>query len=129
MRRCADASFLIDVTRSDLGAVEVLRDIQLAGEPLLSPAPAVAELLLGAFLHKGKAMEQAVAFAEALESIPTDYLVAAEAAQIGAELYRKGRPLPMVDLLIAATARAGKLSLITRDKAFDQIAGLSVTPY
>ena len=129
MKRCADASFLIDVGRSDIGAASLLREMQLAGEPLMAPAPAVAELLLGAYLHRGEARDEAIAFAETIESIPTDYTIAAEAAQIGSELYRAGRPMPMVDLLVAATARAVKLALITRDRAFDRVPGLVVSKY
>lgn len=129
MKRCADASFLVDVGRSDIGAASLLREMQLAGEPLMAPAPAVAELLLGAYLHRGKARDEAIAFAETIESIPTDYTIAAEAAQIGSELYRAGRPMPMVDLLVAATARAVKLALITRDRAFDRVPGLVVSKY
>lgn len=129
MKRCADASFLIDVTRAHLGATAKLREMQLTGEGLRSPAPAVAELLLGAALHRGEARRQTISFAEEIETIPVDYLVAAEAAQIGLELYRAGRPMPMIDLLVAATARSQKMALLTRDKAFGRIDGLTVDEY
>lgn len=129
MKRCADASFLIDVVRSDIGAVRLVREMQLGGESLHAPAPAVAELLLGALLHKGRARSETIALAEEIETIPTDYLVAAEAAQIASELSGRGRPLPMIDALIAATARLQKMALVTRDKAFSNISGLTIQGY
>lgn len=129
MRRCAAASFLIDVLRSDPGAVQLLREMQLAGESLRVQAPAVAEVLLGALLHKGAARSEPIALAEEIETIPTDYLVAAEAAQITSELYGSGRPLPMIEVLVAATARLQKLALVTREKAFSNITGLTLEGY
>lgn len=129
MRRCADATFLIDVIRSDVGAVERLREIQLAGESLSAPAPAIAELLLGALLHKGRSQRETIAFAEQLDGIPTDYVVAAEGAQIAAQLLRTGGRMPMIDVLIGATARLHKLALMTRDLGFRRIEGLVIDPY
>lgn len=129
MRRCADASFLIDVIRSDVGAVERLREIQLAGESLSAPAPAIAELLLGALLHQGQSRRETIAFAEELDTLPTDYEVAAEAAQIAAQLQLAGGRMPMIDVLIGATARLRKLALMTRDRGFKRIEGLVIDPY
>jgi len=129
MNRCADASFLIDVTRGDIGAVGKLREIQLAGEALTSPAPAVAELLLGAYLHSGRAQTEAVSFAGEIETIPIEFETAVLAARIAAKLVRAGKPLAMVDILIAAAAVSKNLALLTRDQGFSRIDGLVVEPY
>jgi tRNA(fMet)-specific endonuclease VapC len=129
MKWCADASFLIDVSRGDIGAAAKLREMQLAGEVLQSPAPAVAELLLGAYLHTGKAQTEALTLAEEIETIPIEFETAAQAARIAAALIRAGKPLPMVDILIAAAALSNNLALLSRDQGFDRIEGLVVERY
>ena len=45
-------------------------------------------------------------------------------AAIGLELKRKGRPIPTNDLWIAALCRQHSLTLLSRDRHFDSIAGL-----
>lgn len=129
MNRCADATFLIDVMRGDPGASETIHEMRATGEALRSPSPAVAELLLGAFWHAGRARRQALEFAREIETLPIDFDAAAEAARIGAGLFRKGKPLPMVDLLIAATARNHHLTLLTRDRGFSHVEDLVVERY
>ncbi len=129
MTRCADASFLIDVTRGDPGAAEKIREMQLAGEPLRSPAPAVAELLLGAILRGGEVERMTLRFAADIEVLGTDYQVAAEAARLGAAQIRRGRPIPITDLLIAATARLQQMALLTRDQGLRDIEALTTEPY
>lgn len=42
------------------------------------------------------------------------------------ELRKKGRPIPAVDMMIAAIARANNLVLVTADQHFDVVGGLKV---
>jgi tRNA(fMet)-specific endonuclease VapC len=129
MIRCADATFLIDVTRGDPGAAETLREMRIAGEPLRSPAPAVAELLLGAHLLGGSVARKTLEFAADVEVLPIDYAVASEAARIGAVLDRRGRRLPMTDLLVGATAVVHQMALLTRDQGLSGIEGMVSESY
>ena len=129
MNRCADATFLIDAIRGDPGASEKVREMQLTGEPLRSPAPAVAELLLGAFLHSGKKGQLAVALAREVETLPVDYNAAEEAARMAGALHRIGRALPMLDVLVAATAVINHLALLSRDRGLRWIERLVVEDY
>lgn len=48
------------------------------------------------------------------------------AAEIYADLRRRGKIIPDNDIMIAATALAHRLILVTDDKHFDRIPGLSV---
>ena len=43
-----------------------------------------------------------------------------------AALYKKGKPLPVNDLWIAAAALQHNLTLVTRDKHFNEIDGLKI---
>ncbi len=45
-------------------------------------------------------------------------------AEITLELKRKGKPIPTNDLWIAALCRQHSLPLLSRDRHFDQVAGL-----
>ena len=51
--------------------------------------------------------------------------VAKEYGVVKQELRRKGRPIPENDIWIAATARQLKLALVTRDRHFDEVDGLT----
>lgn len=57
--------------------------------------------------------------------IPVGVDVAREYGIVKQELRRKGRPIPENDIWIAATARQLKLVLVTRDRHFDEIDGLT----
>jgi tRNA(fMet)-specific endonuclease VapC len=59
--------------------------------------------------------------------LPADAEVCMQAADIGATLRQAGKPIDMADLLIAATAQAHQLIMVTRNvKHFDRIEGLRV---
>jgi len=57
---------------------------------------------------------------------PADESTAAVFAEIFQELRSAGKMLSQFDLLIAAVARAHKLTLLTADRDFQQVSGLKV---
>ena len=127
--RCLDATFLIDYLAGDRAAVEKAKEWAASGERLATPTPAVAETLLGAYFEGGSALREALGFLDTLEVLPVDASVAAEAGRMGAEQLRRGAAVSVVDLLIAATARANQGILVTRDSALGRIPGLAVETY
>ena len=60
------------------------------------------------------------------EILPIDSRTVGHYANIYAQLRHKGRPIPTNDLWIAATAMAHQLTLVSNDKHFQAIDGLSV---
>ncbi len=88
-----------------------------------------AELYYGS-LHSSrpdKNRERVVMFLAPLEILPFDSKAAFFFAEIKETLTRRGKPSGVFDMLIAATARAHDLTLITNNtKHFDKISGLSV---
>lgn len=60
------------------------------------------------------------------EVINTNQDTAALYGSIKAALKRKGRPIPENDIWIATIAQQHELTLITRDKHFNEIEGLSI---
>jgi predicted nucleic acid-binding protein len=127
--RCLDATFLIDYLAGDHSAVAKAKEWESAGERLASPAPAIAETLLGANFEGGSALREALAFLDTLDVLPIDASIAAEAGRMGAEQLRRGTAVSLIDLLIAATSRANQGILVTRDSSFGRIPGLAVETY
>lgn len=88
-----------------------------------------AELLYGARHSQRVAtnMERLARFFAAFESLPFDDAAAEHAGAIRAELAAIGRPVGPNDLLIAATARARDLTLVTANtREFQRVVGLRV---
>ena len=63
-------------------------------------------------------------FLELCSVLNTDIITAQYYGEIVAALYKKGKPLPINDLWIAAAALQHNLILVTRDKHFNEIKGL-----
>jgi len=62
--------------------------------------------------------------------LPVDRLVAARWASLLAQATRTGRPLPTIDSLIAATALAYELTIVTRNtKDFEGIGASTLNPW
>jgi predicted nucleic acid-binding protein len=62
--------------------------------------------------------------------LPVDRRVAARWASLLAQATRTGRPLPAIDSLIAATALAHELTIVTRNtKDFEGIGAHTVNPW
>ena len=125
-----DSSILIDAERGSLDLERTLS--QSAETELAISAVTVSELLHGVY-RASKKSQRAVreAFIERLLEVwpvlPFDLTAARIHARIWTELAAKGVAIGAHDLVIAATALANGLALITRDKrSFPKIPGLRV---
>ncbi len=127
--RCLDATFLIDLQAGLPEASERVREWERDGTRLAVPIPAFVEWMRGAYLHGGKALAAALELADNLEVLPAETPVGLDAARLGAELMRQGRTMSASDLLIAALVRHHHGVLITRDRDFSHVPGLSVETY
>ncbi len=127
--RCLDASFLIDLVRDVPEAVRKAESLATSGEHLSVAAPALAELLIGAYHRGGEDLRKTIDLVAQLDVVEVDAEVAAEAGRLGAELLRRGEAAPMVDLLIAACTTMRKMVLVSRDVAFSRIPGVVVETY
>ena len=61
-----------------------------------------------------------------VEVLPVTSEIAANFARISVELRRKGRPIGVNDMWLAATAQTHRLTLVTNDADFSNIDDLSV---
>lgn len=122
-----DTTFLIDTERSDAqldNAIDDADDVAMA-------EITVAELLVGVRLASGRRRSQRQRFVDDVcEIIPIltyDRSVAAEHAELLVAVKRAGRPRGAHDLIIAATARASKRTVVSADlTAFTDLPGVTV---
>ncbi len=129
MSRCLDTTFLVDVLRGHPGALEKGRLLDVEGEAVFLPAPVLAEFMDGAYLAGGPYLTRALQLVGGRDVLPLDAEAGSLAGRVSAELQRKGSPLPMLDLLIAAISLRGHHVLLTRDRGFSRIPGLALETY
>lgn len=128
-----DTSFIIDLMRSDTGALRKARELEQLNDRKLLPAPVLYELIAGFLFSRSKS--EATAFqrlAERFIVVPFDEFAAPKAADIRAELMKTGRVKSHVDTMIAGIALAGGSTLVTRDRDFNAIGeslGIEIEAY
>ena len=122
-----DTTFLIDAERSDAKLDQAIED----ADDVAIAAITIAELQVGVRLAAGRRRRQRERFVDDVcEVIPIlsyDRSVAAEHADLLVAVRQAGRPRGAHDLIIAATARASKRTVVTSDlTAFTDLPGVSV---
>jgi tRNA(fMet)-specific endonuclease VapC len=100
----------------------------LAGATLGVCIPCVGELWFMVFNSGREAENRAklLTLLRSLEVIEYGAAAAEEFGRIRTELRRHGRPIPQIDVQIAAIARAGGYTLATADAHFQQVTGLAI---
>lgn len=127
-----EARYLLDTDTSSFA----IRGVGHVKEHIL--ARSVGELAVSALtegelwygVHKVKSikLQRAVeSFLSGVQVLPFDRAAAREFGELQAALASRGRPVGVVDALLAAHARALGLCLVTHNRRhFDRIAGLAV---
>jgi tRNA(fMet)-specific endonuclease VapC len=117
-----DTNVVIALFAGEPATLQRLRRAQM----VFVPAIVIGELLYGAF--KSNRVRENVTrieeFAAANTVLACDLETARQYGQLKDQLRRKGRPLPENDLWIAALARQHRLTLVSRDGHFGEIAKL-----
>ena len=62
---------------------------------------------------------------QSITMLPYNYATGVEYATVKDALRRKGRPIPDADMWIAAAAKQYQLTLVHRDRHFEEIEGLT----
>jgi tRNA(fMet)-specific endonuclease VapC len=91
-----------------------------------APIPALAELYYGAEKSSRVAtnIEKLERYAAITVVLPLTEATARQWGKLRNELRLKGKPIPMNDIWIAATAVENNLPLLTRDAHFNHVDGL-----
>jgi tRNA(fMet)-specific endonuclease VapC len=122
-----DTTFLIDSERSDAELDDTIDDT----DDVAMAAITVAELFVGVRLASGRRRSQRQRFfddvCDVIPILGYDRSVAAEHAELLVAVKRAGRPRGAHDLIIAATARATKRTVVSADlTAFTDLPGVTV---
>jgi tRNA(fMet)-specific endonuclease VapC len=123
-----DTCFLIDLQRElhrgkNLGASDYLQN---HGQETF----ALSVVSLTEFLEGFEVVEDGEKFLRPFQWLPVNAAVSREASRIRRQLRLRGKLIGDFDILIAATALVGDLSLVTRDaRDFERVAGLKVEAY
>ncbi len=124
MRALLDTSFFV-ATESGrpLGEMNGVTETEVSVVTL-------AELTVGVLVANDIDRPARVATLSAVEStwdpLPVDTEVARQFARIVAALRKSGRRVPILDALVAATAVAGGIPVVTQDDDYDAIPGVEV---
>ena len=108
-----DTSVIIDALNRKRNRWQLLASLVEAGETLACSAVTVAEIYAGLRPRESAATE---IFLEGLEHYSLDWELARYAGLLKNEWARKGRTLAIPDVLIAATALAHRLVLMTDNR-------------
>ncbi len=98
-------------------------------QEIVIPAIVSYELEVGILKSQGAAqkLKQWSAFINSCQIVGFDTKEAKAAAKIRVDLEKKGNPIGPIDVLIAATAIANNLTLVTHNvKEFKRVAGLKL---
>lgn len=121
-RYLLDTNIVVALFNGD-SAIEARLD---AAPEVFLPSVALGELYFGA-AHSARGEINAARiddFAAACTVVGIDAETARRYGELKGELRKKGRPIPENDLWIAACALQHGLTLVTRDRHFDQVEGL-----
>lgn len=127
MRFCLDTDTCIHAMKGTYpGIAEKLRRHEPADFGI--PAIVHAELLLGVLKSKApdRTREIVARFLRPFEVIPFDRTTTQHYAEIRHDLEKRGTPIGPNDLMIAATARARNLTLVTHNsREFQRVSALA----
>lgn len=118
-----DSNVFIDVLRSDHDPIrEITRRVELHN--VVSCGVVKAEVLRG--IRVPKFRNQFESFFSLTQMVPTSASLWDEVWQLAWKLDRQGKVLPLQDIVIACCANRAGASVMTTDRHFDLIDGLTV---
>ncbi len=125
-----DTNVLSELVKKQPSSEVVRRLRQARGQRLATSVLCVTELRYGAARHpQGGALWDRILreILSRLEILPVGEEEAVRAGDVLADLERRGQPIGIEDILIATTARAHGLTVVTRNvRHFRRIGGLRV---
>lgn len=124
-----DSDICVDFLRGVDGAAEFLHDLRTSGHELAISSVSAAELSRGVFGPAGT-HRRVVALQDLLDGfveIPFGPKASQRFGETMGALDRAGRPVPVADGMVAATALEAGARLATRDRRhFEGVAGLEI---
>ena len=130
-----DTLFCVDLMRErkrNQTGPAIIKLKELGRAEIFSSIFVFCELQAGARMSKNidEELKRVNTLFELVTIVYPDKYFAVAYGEVEAELWKKGMPIPTMDLLIGVTAKIHGLPLITRDKThFQKIEGLLIEVY
>ena len=122
-----DSNIIVDIFRGDKEAISRVKRIDVVYVPVI----VIGELYYGA--NKSDQTPKRKLEVEQLEEMVTVLNITRSTARIYGEikdkLRAKGRPIPENDIWIAAISLEHQLTLITKDKHFENVEGINIEEF
>ena len=125
MKLILDTNALSAFAEGDAALGERLRDY----ESFAVPVVVLGEYRFGVLQSRKREQHELWLARRVPIVLDVDERTATHYAEIRLELKRVGRPIPVNDLWIAALCRQHGYDILSRDKHFDQVAGLRRIPW
>ena len=124
-----DSSFLIDLLAGEPRAVSKAVELDRTLEPRYLTVPAASEVMIGAYRLGGVYFERTKTLVDRLPLLAFDRACYHQTGRLGAELMKRGTPLGLGDLFVAAISMRYGERLLTNDCAFRSVPGLTIETY
>ena len=125
-----DSTIINTLARDDPAATETLEQLIDAGTPVAFSALTVFEVEVGLRGAAAQHRDRFESVVNRLDVVPLTRDVAHRAAALQENLYDRGEPIGVVDVLIAATALERDEGVLTRNAdEFRRVDGLTVGTY
>lgn len=125
-----DTSFVIDLLKHDLGALNKAREVDATPYVKAISVVTVHEVLRGLFyLGREEKIKIGESALSRFQIIPYTQEIARKSAEFDAQLMKRGEVLPFTDVVIATTALIYDLTLVTRDEHFKRLKELKIEDY
>ncbi|HEV8634788.1 MAG TPA: PIN domain-containing protein [Chloroflexota bacterium] len=118
-----DADLLIDLLNGFQPTIDFIAILQQPGDVLTTAAVAIAETMTGITPARRPDVR---AFLATFVCLDVTRDIAVRAGELRYDAFRRGRPLPATDALIAATAVENHAVLLTRNRRHFQGTGATV---
>jgi predicted nucleic acid-binding protein len=127
---CLQTTFLVDLLKGK-DSVAHLKEELTECTTFSIDAPSLMELWSGVLLatNSEKEKKKVNELLESLQILPLDANSAREAAEIEADLLRRGISVETEDIMIAAIAKVNAETLVSRDRHYASIPGLKLLKY
>ncbi len=126
---CLETDFLVALIRKDADAITKLRKLVESGERLTTTPINAAELFKGAYLSEKveENLKKVRGIFARLDILEFNLSATEIFGKVSAELEREGKPVGVMDALIASVALAHNERIVTRNiKHFGRIKGLEI---
>ncbi|HXW66581.1 MAG TPA: PIN domain-containing protein [Thermoplasmata archaeon] len=124
-----DSTFVIDLLKRRASAVEMAAAFDREGTQVSISPPAGVEVLSGGQRLGGAYLQRVRDLLASLPLLPFDQDAIDTIAHIAADLMSRGERLSEGDLFIAGISMRHGEEVVTRDRAFGRVRGLSVRFY